>query len=142
MRNIGNCCRLSLRESERLNSIITDFLAYSRGKQYSLPKWICCRLLEDTLTLLEHRLAAQNAGIPSETQLRRARSMDLADGDKLKQVFWNFCENAVRAMRQWRHAHGFAGIKWRRLADQFRRHRSGHESATDRKNIRAIPVAI
>jgi signal transduction histidine kinase len=22
-----------------------------------------------------------------------------ADGDKLKQVFWNFCENAVRAMR-------------------------------------------
>jgi len=24
----------------------------------------------------------------------------LADGDKLKQVFWNFCENAVRAMKK------------------------------------------
>jgi CheY-like chemotaxis protein len=28
----------------------------------------------------------------------------LADGDKLKQVFWNFSENAVRAMRRRRHA--------------------------------------
>jgi signal transduction histidine kinase len=24
----------------------------------------------------------------------------LADGDKIKQVFWNFCENAVRAMKE------------------------------------------
>ena len=24
----------------------------------------------------------------------------MADGDKLKQVFWNFCENAVRAMKR------------------------------------------
>ena len=26
--------------------------------------------------------------------------MALADGDKIKQVFWNFCENAVRAMKE------------------------------------------
>ena len=24
----------------------------------------------------------------------------MADGDRMKQVFWNFCENAVRAMRK------------------------------------------
>src|SRR5205807_417623 len=24
----------------------------------------------------------------------------LADGDRMKQVFWNFCENAVRAMKK------------------------------------------
>ncbi|HKS76598.1 MAG TPA: ATP-binding protein, partial [Terriglobales bacterium] len=26
-------------------------------------------------------------------------ALALADGDKLKQVFWNFCQNAVRAMK-------------------------------------------
>ena len=39
------------RESQRLNSIITDFLAYSRGKQYRFEKTDLVPLLEDTLTL-------------------------------------------------------------------------------------------
>jgi two-component system sensor histidine kinase PilS (NtrC family) len=55
-------------------------------------------LLEDTLTLLEHRLAAQNAGIRVERKYSAKEAWTSADGDKLKQVFWNFCENAVRAM--------------------------------------------
>ena len=33
----------------------------------------------------------------------------MADGDKLKQVFWNLCENAVRAMKKRRHADGCSG---------------------------------
>jgi two-component system sensor histidine kinase PilS (NtrC family) len=28
------------------------------------------------------------------------QALVIADGDKLKQVFWNLCENAVRAMKQ------------------------------------------
>jgi two-component system sensor histidine kinase PilS (NtrC family) len=87
------------RESERLNGIITDFLAYSRGKQYRFGEVDLVPLLEDTLTLLEHRLAAENAGIRLERHFEAAQAWTLADGDKLKQVFWNFCENAVRAMR-------------------------------------------
>ena len=55
-------------------------------------------LLEDTFTLLEHRLAAQNAGIRIERKYGVKEAWTSADGDKLKQVFWNFCENAVRAM--------------------------------------------
>ena len=47
------------RESERLNGIITDFLAYSRGKQYQFAAVDLLPLLEDTLTLLEHRLVAE-----------------------------------------------------------------------------------
>src|SRR3954466_7176488 len=50
------------RESERLNGIITDFLAYSRGKQYRFERVNLIPLLQDTLTLLEHRLIAENAG--------------------------------------------------------------------------------
>ena len=43
------------RESERLNNIITDFLAYSRSKQYHFDKVDLIQLLEDTLTLMDHR---------------------------------------------------------------------------------------
>jgi two-component system, NtrC family, sensor histidine kinase PilS len=87
------------RESERLNHIITDFLGYSRGKQYQFKKVDLLPLLEDTLTLLEHRLSAQGSAIRVERNLQLAAAWTLADGDKIKQVFWNFCENAVRAMR-------------------------------------------
>ena len=88
------------RESERLNGIITDFLAYSRGKQYRFVEVDLVPLLEDTLTLVEHRLMAEHAGIRLERHFEAAQAWTLADGDKLKQVFWNFCENAVRAMRE------------------------------------------
>jgi two-component system sensor histidine kinase PilS (NtrC family) len=88
-----------MRESERLNNIITDFLAYSRGKQYRFERANLVPLLEDTLTLLEHRLIAESAGIAIERSFPVGEAWVLADGDKLKQVFWNFAENAVRAMK-------------------------------------------
>jgi len=87
------------RESDRLNSIITDFLAYSRGKQYRFDRVNLVPLLEDTLTLLEHRLTAENAGIKIERNFPKSEAWVLGDGDKLKQVFWNFSENAVRAIK-------------------------------------------
>lgn len=86
------------RESERLNNIITDFLAYSRGKQYRFDRVDVRPLLEDTLTLLENRLVAEKTGIHIERNFKVREALTLADGDKLKQVFWNFCQNAVRAM--------------------------------------------
>jgi two-component system, NtrC family, sensor histidine kinase PilS len=88
------------RESERLNNIITDFLAYSRNKQYKFANVDLIPLLEDTLTLLEHRMAAQNTGIKIERRYGAQKTQVLADGDRMKQVFWNFCENAVRAMKK------------------------------------------
>jgi two-component system sensor histidine kinase PilS (NtrC family) len=91
--------QIVIRESERLNNIITDFLAYSRGKQYRFERVNLLPLLEDTLTLLEHRLTSENAGIEIERCFQKSEAWVLADGDKLKQVFWNFAENAVRAMK-------------------------------------------
>lgn len=87
------------RESQRLNGIITDFLAYSRGKQYHFGKADLVPLLEDTLTLMRHRMTAEKTGIVIESRLAVKEAWVLADGDKIKQVFWNFAENAVRAMR-------------------------------------------
>ena len=86
------------RESERLNGIITDFLAYSRAKKYAFDNVDLIPLLEDTLTLLEHRLEAQNLAIRVQRQYSVDKAFAQADGDRMKQVFWNFCENALRAM--------------------------------------------
>jgi signal transduction histidine kinase len=87
------------RESQRLNSIITDFLAYSRTKQYRFEKVDLIQLLEDTLTLVGHRMAAEKTGITIERRFAVRQAQVIADGDKIKQVFWNLCENAVRAMK-------------------------------------------
>src|SRR5580693_6568594 len=92
------------RESDRLNNIITDFLAYSRGKQYRFERVDLIPLVQDTLTLLEHRLTAENAGITLHRSFPKSGAWVLADGDKLKQVFWNFCENAVRAIKMTKQA--------------------------------------
>jgi two-component system sensor histidine kinase PilS (NtrC family) len=88
------------RESERLNGIITDFLAYSRAKQYRFQTVDIIPLLEDTLTLLGHRLEAENTAIKIVRRYADKKAFVLADGDRMKQVFWNFCENAVRAMKR------------------------------------------
>jgi two-component system, NtrC family, sensor histidine kinase PilS len=87
------------RESQRLNAIITDFLAYSRTKQYHFDKVDLIQLVEDTLTLMDHRMKAENTGITIKRCFPVKQAWSLADGDKLKQVFWNICENAVRAMK-------------------------------------------
>lgn len=87
------------RESQRLNSIITDFLAYSRTKQYHFDKVDLIQLVEDTLTLMDHRMTAEKTGITIERRFPAGQAWTIADGDKVKQVFWNFCENAVRAMK-------------------------------------------
>jgi two-component system, NtrC family, sensor histidine kinase PilS len=87
------------RESQRLNSIITDFLAYSRTKQYHFDKVDLIQLVEDTLTLMQHRMTAESTGITIGRRFAVQQAYALADGDKIKQVFWNVCENAVRAMK-------------------------------------------
>ncbi len=87
------------RESQRLNGIITDFLAYSRGKKYHFDKADLVVLLEDTLTLMRHRMTVENTGIAIESRFAVPEAWVIADGDRIKQVFWNIAENAVRAMR-------------------------------------------
>ena len=87
------------RESQRLNSIITDFLAYSRNKQYHFDRVDLIQSVEDTLTLMDHRMTAEKTGITIERRYAMREAWAIADGDRLKQVFWNLCENAVRAMK-------------------------------------------
>ncbi|MGC2694255.1 MAG: ATP-binding protein [Candidatus Angelobacter sp.] len=84
------------RESTRLNSIISDFLVYSREKSFKFSRMDLLPLLDDALVLLGNRSQTQeltivrNYGVP--------QAFAAIDPDRMKQVFWNLLENAVRAM--------------------------------------------
>jgi two-component system sensor histidine kinase PilS (NtrC family) len=85
------------RESERLNHIITDFLNYSREKTYEFKDADLRALLDDTLMLIEKK-----PEVGSKYHIKRSfNGRELrarVDANKIKQVFWNLCDNAMRAM--------------------------------------------
>jgi two-component system sensor histidine kinase PilS (NtrC family) len=85
------------RESQRLNQIITDFLNYSREKTYSFVEVDIAAIIEETLTLIE-RDASALGKFRIERQFAARNIRARADRDALKQVFWNLCNNALRAM--------------------------------------------
>lgn len=85
------------RESERLNHIITDFLNYSREKSYAFGEADLRALLDETLVLIERKPeVAKNVQIVRAFNGLALRAR--VDPNKIKQVFWNLCDNAMRAM--------------------------------------------
>jgi two-component system sensor histidine kinase PilS (NtrC family) len=85
------------RESQRLNQIITDFLDYSRERSFGFTDVELVALIEETLVLLERNAsAAGRYRIERHFAARRLRAR--ADRDAMKQVLWNLCNNALRAM--------------------------------------------
>jgi two-component system sensor histidine kinase PilS (NtrC family) len=85
------------RESQRLNQIITDFLDYSREKSYAFTDVDVAALMDETLLLIERDASARGKyEIKRHFSGRNLRAR--ADRDALKQVFWNLCNNALRAM--------------------------------------------
>lgn len=89
------------RESERLNQTITEFLSYAREKTYEFAEEDVASLLDDTLTLLQRHPAFDGKYriervYPAEAAGRGVRAR--VDRDRIKQVFWNLCDNALRAM--------------------------------------------
>jgi two-component system sensor histidine kinase PilS (NtrC family) len=85
------------RESQRLNKIITDFLDYSRDKSYTFAHLEIVPLMEEMLLLLE-RDAVARGKYQIERNLRARDLCVMVDRDAIKQVFWNLCNNALRAM--------------------------------------------
>src|SRR5205823_11238362 len=89
--------QIVVRESERLNQIITNFLEYARPAPLAFQAVNVAGALEGVLLLLEHRGAA------SGLKIVRAFSSPLVwrvDPEQFRQVLWNLCLNAVEAMPQ------------------------------------------
>ncbi len=86
-----------LRESDRLNTIITNFLLYARPKVSDFEKTDLCQLIQDAVTLL--RLSPDiRANHEIVESIPEEKIFAFADPVQLKQVFWNLARNALQAM--------------------------------------------
>ena len=83
-----------LRETERLNGLISQFLQYSRPVPPTLEAVPVRALLEEMRELLE---ASKSDDVAVECSGPEGLSV-LADRDQLKQVLWNLAINAAHAM--------------------------------------------
>jgi two-component system sensor histidine kinase PilS (NtrC family) len=86
-----------LRESDRLNRIITDFLSYARPHSLTQARVDVGDLLHQTFALLRH---SPEIG-PNQTVAEELPAEPVfaeADEGQLKQVFWNLARNALQAM--------------------------------------------
>jgi len=86
-----------LRESDRLNRIITDFLNYARPRSLTPSRVNVGDLVHQTFTLLRHSPEI-NPNQKVEEQLPAEPLFAEADEGQLKQVFWNLARNALQAM--------------------------------------------
>src|SRR5688572_5296597 len=86
-----------LKESERLNKSISDFLRFVRPQERNAVEFDVAASLAETLDLL--------ANSPELTEKHKiVREIDppsyqiVGDADQIRQVFWNLARNAVAAM--------------------------------------------
>ena len=88
-----------LRESDRLNQIITDFLSYARPRSLTQARVDVGDLLHQTFSLMRHSPEiGANQSIVEELPVDPIFAD--ADEGQLKQVFWNLARNALQAMPQ------------------------------------------
>jgi two-component system sensor histidine kinase PilS (NtrC family) len=87
--------QIVMRESERLNQIITGFLEYARPAPLAFEMVNVADALEEVLVLLEHRAKAGSLKVVREFDVPLYWRLD---SQQFKQIVWNLCLNAVEAM--------------------------------------------
>jgi two-component system, NtrC family, sensor histidine kinase PilS len=86
-----------IRESDRLNKFVEDFLNFARPKTYTKNELDLVPILRDSVTLLKNSPEIKekySVSLNVEAQAIRI----LGNTDRLSQVFWNLAQNAIRAM--------------------------------------------
>jgi len=84
-------------ESKRLNKLVSDFLLYCRDQRHEPQQVDVVNVIEETLVLLSHH-PLFGANIRVAKRLPAGPLTIWADADKLRQVFWNISDNALKAM--------------------------------------------
>jgi two-component system sensor histidine kinase PilS (NtrC family) len=91
--------QIVLRESDRLNRIVSDFLTYARPAKIERTVIELSSLLSETIALLrnspelrpDHLITEEYPGEPLLYQ---------GDPNQMRQIFWNLARNAIQAMPQ------------------------------------------
>jgi len=86
-----------IRESDRLNKFVEDFLRFARPGKHSRQEVDLTQLIADSATLLRNspEVREKHAVV---LKLDRQPIRISANEDQLRQVFWNLAQNALRAM--------------------------------------------
>lgn len=84
-----------LKESDRLNSIITNFLSYARPAAAEFIETDVAEVVRETFTLLRHSPDVRENHVLEADVSSTTIS---ADPTQLKQIFWNLSRNALQAM--------------------------------------------
>ena len=86
-----------LKESDRLNRIITNFLDYARPMAGEFVQTNVGETIKDTISLLKHSPDIKDHHI-LEYDIGDESVQISADQTQLKQIFWNLARNAIQAM--------------------------------------------
>ena len=86
-----------LRESERLDQAIKDFLTFTRPGEFAAQSVDLVTLTEDNVKLLRKSREFQ-VGHRVTTSYESDRMICDVDPNRLKQIFWNLATNALKAM--------------------------------------------
>ena len=85
-----------LKESERLNKTIADFLRFVRPHERRPAEFDVAASLNETLDLLSNSPELENHEI--RRNITPPSFQIVGDADQIRQVFWNLVRNAVQAM--------------------------------------------
>jgi two-component system sensor histidine kinase PilS (NtrC family) len=88
---------ITLRESERLNALITDFLLFAQPPQTHKILYPIRKILEETIDLFTHSPSFRD-GIHVRRPGDHEEVRVSIDPDQMKQVFWNLLINAAQSM--------------------------------------------
>jgi len=86
-----------LKESDRLNGIITNFLSYARPATAEFADVDIREVLRETLMLLKHSPDVQDGHELIDATGDGPINLS-GDASQLKQIFWNLSRNAILAM--------------------------------------------
>jgi len=86
-----------LRESERLNATISNFLAYARPQRFEIGPVDVARVLQDTALLLRNS-AEVSSSHEVQTETHGEPVVCEADEGQVRQIVWNLAINGLRAM--------------------------------------------
>jgi two-component system, NtrC family, sensor histidine kinase PilS len=89
--------QIVLRESDRLNRIVSDFLTYARPPKIERAVIELSSLLSETIALLRNSPELLSAHIITE-QYPDEPMLYQADPNQIRQIFWNLARNAIQAM--------------------------------------------
>lgn len=88
-----------MKETDRLNTILSDFLNYTQSKKNDNTIIDLTQLIQDVITLLKNK---EDLSSKKKIVFKRTTDHLIINGDEeqIKQVVWNLCINALEAMSE------------------------------------------